>query len=99
MMMDRPWTARPWKAFYKAKYDEWHVSASGWGLFPDGIDSGNREADARLIAASPDLFAALHEMTEVYWGVDDDKNGDGHSPPPECIIRARAALSKALGKE
>lgn len=52
-------------------------------------------ARARLIAAAPALYDALHEMAEIYWGVDDDKNGDGISPPPKCIVRARAALASA----
>ena len=59
---------------------------------------GEQEDDARLIAAAPSLAEALHEMTEFYWGVDDDKNGDGIDPPPDCIVRARAALALARGE-
>jgi hypothetical protein len=51
-------------------------------------------ANAHLIAAAPELLAALHEMTETYWGVADDKNGDG-GEPPSMVVRARAALAKA----
>lgn len=84
-------TAGPWNAFYKAKYDEWHVSVpiSGSGmkhtLFPDGLRSENREADARLIAAAPELLAALKETLEIAI-----RNEDG-----DFAVRARAALSKA----
>lgn len=35
------------------------------------------------------LRASLTEMLEVYWG-----SGDGHEPPPSCILRARAALKR-----
>jgi hypothetical protein len=65
--------------------------------FRDG-PKGSHEANARLIAAAPYLFQALHEMTDVYWGVDDDRNGDGREPPPQVIVRARLALAKARGQ-
>lgn len=58
-------TPGPWSCFYKHKYDEWHVSLPVAGssmklaLAPDGIQSHNREADARLIAAAPDMLVAL----------------------------------------
>jgi hypothetical protein len=46
------------------------------------------EANARLIAAAPEMLAALHNMLEVYWG-------DGQEPAPDCIARAQAAIAKA----
>jgi hypothetical protein len=64
-MSEAKHTPAPWTAFYKPKYDEWHVSLpmsdSGMklALAPDGIQSENREADAHLIAAAPDMLAAL----------------------------------------
>lgn len=106
--MDRPWAdITNWRAEkYKTGIDDgstWRVRADGADIIGThmNIQLGDwlTEETARLIAASPDLYAALHELTEIYWGVDDDENGDGISPPPECIIRARAALNKALGKE
>jgi hypothetical protein len=39
------------------------------------------------------LTAALTEMTETYWGVDDDHNGDGRGETPMVIVRAREALA------
>lgn len=50
-------------------------------------------ANARLIAAAPDLLVELRNMIEVYWG-----EGDGHGSPPTCIINARAAIAKATGQ-
>lgn len=58
-------TPGPWLSFYKAKYDEWHVSlpvadsSFKLALAPDGIQSLNREDDAHLIAAAPDLLNEL----------------------------------------
>lgn len=49
------------------------------------------EADARLIAAAPDLLAAL------VWLVEDQTNGKGEETA-NAIGAARAAIAKATGK-
>ena len=99
-------TPGPWTVFPKAKYGEWHVSVpvqgQGWrlGLFPDGIRTGSPEADARLIAAAPDLLAALRELMECseYSGWSDADlarsiaGGDRYLP---MVVTARAAIAKA----
>jgi len=51
---------------------------------------GEGEANARLMAAAPELLASLREMIECY-GSDD-----GGGPIP-IIERARAAIAKATG--
>jgi hypothetical protein len=68
-------TPGPWSCFYKPKYDEWHVSLpmSDCGmklaLAPDGIQSENREADAHLIAAAPELLEVAKKCLEIVeWG-------------------------------
>lgn len=68
MSGEKTHTPGPWRAFYKPKYDEWHITlpAPGLGLrlalCRDGIESENREADARLIAAAPDMLAVLKRI-------------------------------------
>jgi len=58
-----------------------------------GIPAGPiGQANARLISAAPELLASVNELLAIYWG-----DGDGQQPEPECILRARAALSKATG--
>lgn len=47
-------------------------------------------ANAHLIAAAPELLAALYMMLEAYWG-----EGDGQKPEPHVIRTARAAIAKA----
>jgi hypothetical protein len=70
-------TPGPWEVFYKAKYDEWHVSVPmsegnmRWGLFDDGVRSENPEADARLIAAAPELLEALKLAQSIIGHPDD----------------------------
>lgn len=82
-------TPGPWTYFYKHKYDEWHVvipfegSSMNRALCPDGIQSNNREADARLMAAAPDLLEALCGVLRVA-----DRKTDEFDA-------ARAAIAKA----
>lgn len=95
-------TPGPWTCFYKHKYDEWHVSLPMTGgnmklaLCPDGIQSGNREADAHLIAAAPDLFHALKTFVEEYVRLIESGDAGFWNPEEEAkVIAARAAISKA----
>lgn len=87
-------TPGPWNVFYKSKYDEWHVSvpmATGsmkWALFDDGIRSENPEADARLIAAAPDLLAAA----QAAW------NCIGELPPTQARVEVGQMLCAAIKK-
>lgn len=46
------------------------------------------EANARLIAAAPDLLEALEQCVEKLWTTDK-----------ETVEKARAAIAKARGKE
>ena len=64
-------TPRPWQAFYKRKYNEYHVSVpagDGTGMsiamFPDGCPTG--EPDAEFIAHSrTDVPALLAEVERL----------------------------------
>ena len=55
-------------------------------------------ANARLIAAAPELLEALDGMIQVYGG-DRDWNGPKHSTELELIAMARAAIAKATGEQ
>ena len=101
MAQETKFTPGPWSCFYKHKYDEWHVSmpvagsSMRAGLCDDGIESPNREADAHLIAAAPDMYEALEAAEELHQtGLIAASN--------ELIERVatsrRAALSKARGE-
>jgi hypothetical protein len=75
-------TPGPWTCFYKPKYDEWHISLPIAGssmklaLCADGIQSENREADAHLIAAAPDMLAALKRCEEMVSTANGPPNWD-----------------------
>ncbi len=61
----------------------------------------NREANARLIAAAPDLLEALEraiaETPKRY--TDKTRRGDKIAEYPDWTIQARAAVAKAKGGE
>jgi hypothetical protein len=80
-------TPGPWVAVKhpEAGYDIDHV-ATGHGIVTgSGVE---KEEDAHLIAAAPDLLAALEEISELSYGDE----GDGASKIAE------AAIKKAKGE-
>jgi len=103
MAQETKFTPGPWVSFYKRKYDEWHVSMPAEGSFmkaglcPDGIESPNREADAHLIAAAPDMYEALEAAAE-----EAESVFVALGFPPEISslkVKIEAALSKARGEQ
>lgn len=82
----------------------WHVCETDWRIV-EGSDGlvvadvraplfGTGREDARLIAAAPDLFAALTQLLEIYFP-------DGTNPLPSSRSswkQAKAAIAKAEGR-
>lgn len=95
-------TPGPWTCFYKPKYDEWHVSlpmsdcSMKLALAPDGIQSENREADARLIAAAPDLLAAL-KIAQAALAMMIEPNSISKTTLPVAFAQATEAEAIARG--
>ncbi len=62
--------------------------------------AGEQEANARLIAAAPELLAALQDLAE--WGSGAGWTMPGPGPAKsraDVLARARAAIAKATGGE
>ena len=57
------------------------------------LQGETRIPNARLIAAAPELYAALFEMVEMY------RDGGSYDYEQEVIKMAKAALAKAGGEE
>ena len=79
-------TPGPWTADYNKPYDQWWVSQF------DGnpVATTKQEPNAHLIAAAPDLLAALKEIVA---GISV-----GTNPDHPWIKEARAAIAKAEGR-
>lgn len=88
-------TPGPW--FYR-RSNEWsHTVVTKHGVLPDGTDNcwtvaevnkqrePEHEANARLIAASPELYQALRDCVAALGGINSDNVPD----------TARAAIAKA----
>lgn len=75
--------------------DGWHIASIGeTPTFVDGdeVDLGRnvKQANARLIAAAPDLLEALEYCLDCL--------GDEFALPADCQSTARAAIAKARGQ-
>lgn len=79
-------TAAPWVIA-----DDGTIEARFAGLVGHVIHVS--EANARLIAAAPDLLAALR-VVEAIWSHDQTANLDPESP----LAKVRAAIKKATGE-
>lgn len=102
-----PWATETWT--YEVDRDIPTIRTAGdaiaqaLDLWRDGADStAERDANARLIAAAPDLLAALEEMVsehDTYWR-NTVADNPGYFPPDDTggLVLARAAIAKAKGE-
>ena len=88
--MSAKFTSGTWIASPEEGTTEWRVDAGTWGISicVDFPGDGNVEANARLIAAAPDLLQALQLLLIVVDAPDDDPD----------IVRAKNAVAKATGE-
>lgn len=95
-------TPGPWVYFYKHKYDEHHVSlpligqSMRLGLFDDGCRSENAEANARLIAAAPELLEALKTI-EKFASINHVDEVSRRACFASIRLEAQDAIAKATG--
>jgi hypothetical protein len=61
-------------------------------------DGETAEADAKLMAAAPELLEALAECVKVYEAHRDDQPTGHLWPDPNHIHHARRAIAKAAGE-
>ena len=96
-------TAGPWIARYSDRFDNYQIFGAGpTGQRPwicntkcESVPS-QHEANARLIAAAPELLEALKGLAEDYTAVCHDRQSKYKSPNGICALdNALAAISKA----
>lgn len=90
-------TPGPWEARYSITKDYWFIDREqgGESYTLTTLDGGVCEADARLIAASPDLLAALEAMIEHYATPTSERSAASYSKTKAQVAdEARAAIAK-----
>lgn len=86
-----PWRASPWSAAEMA------VNATVDGK-PFLVAGYSLPADAKLIAAAPELLAALEQFVAEYVELVESGDAGFWSAEDEAkVIKARAAIAKATG--
>lgn len=95
-------TPGPWMVGTREPYVEvWGPMRMNASPIIASLECQPRDANARLIAAAPELLAALHECEEYFDNrADADCDQDGFIPNKEMrlLTEVRAAIAKAEGK-
>ena len=91
--MTKKHTPGPWEVQYNTVIECWDIGKAGEerlaGLLASVLSSN---ADARLIAAAPELLEALKNL---YTATPDNEGGE----LGRACMKARAAIAKAEGRE
>lgn len=90
-----PWTARPDSNREEADWTIVLNGSAGYDLMPWTDGQGVNPADARLIAAAPDLLAAAQALL----GEADSTGGHTRTVSRLSVDHLRAAIEKATGGE
>jgi hypothetical protein len=107
-MIESKHTPGPWKAQLREGYvrhhakGQWEVVSAyetEWWIADAAPHTGCDEANARLIAAAPELLAALE--TVLSWAepvAGDNRDKEAAANEEASIALARAAIAKAEGE-
>jgi hypothetical protein len=92
-MTNATYSQGPWATYVDSAHDGWIADADG-NLIACAVRNENMQANARLIAAAPDLLAALE-----WWQAQmrDDNCDDMGKLLDEMSAKAHAAIAKAKG--
>ena len=91
-MNKRKYTPGPWEASRDGPNRRWLVNADDFGVATCDGPWRNQEADARLIAAAPELLNSLRTCLLIVEHMSADA-------APDTIKEARAAIAKATGEQ
>lgn len=86
-------TPGPWRAEGCTVYAGENRVAQTWSETHDGLPTPTMEADARLIAAAPEVLKALRDILQ--WWTEMD--GEFDDMPVELWDQAQDAMAKAKG--
>jgi hypothetical protein len=90
-MTDTTHTQGPWATYVDSAHDGWIVCADG-NLIACAVRNENMQANAKLIAAAPDLLSALENLTVLF-----DRMDRSGATNKAAYNDAIAAIAKAKG--
>lgn len=94
-------TPGPWATSSLSNGTEWTVSIDGGDMLADLTGCPNEQANARLIAAAPDLFKALKALVSTartFRDVPKDEQ-EWTSIDDDALEAAFDAIAKATGEQ
>lgn len=98
-------TPGPWRADILDSYGRFEIRQSDGGRmfaqgrsWGDGATAETQEANARLIAAAPDLLAALEAMVIANHGLPANPAEEVDLVCRAALEQARAAIARATGQ-
>jgi hypothetical protein len=93
-----PWETRQLTSstrVYSTEFNNAEICSIQRSRFASGPTTARREADARLIAAAPEMLAALKEIEWMFDGQEDINNNGGPNDAMKALAAARRAIAKA----
>jgi hypothetical protein len=107
-MTDKKWTPGPWVVtgveYDDVRIETLHPMPEASHAYGDQTIVGSSEwtyledANARLIAAAPDLYDALEAAEESIVAFAEDMGVYGYSGASDVLAQVRAAMAKARGE-
>ena len=70
-----------------------------WGVYSDADSHGDPEADARLIAAAPELLAAVEQTYAELADISNEWPGRGTAKGQAKLVALRDVIAKATGRD
>lgn len=97
MAQETKFTPGPWGFCFQSVDPEWAIVSTAGGSVIANVNADCRQnANAALIAAAPDMYAAIQEYLRFYDAYDG--SADSYVAMNDAVEALRAALARASGE-